>query len=165
MAKSTPAISAPSTRPATVVIAHVSPSVEGGRYPTKRIAGERLRVEADIFKDGHDVIAAVLKWKKRNGRTWEETPMAPGDNDRWWAEFTVPEAGEYRFTVEAWADDYLTWLHDFERRLTGDQVDFSTEIEEGRVMLNLAADRAARGRSREDAEAIDSLVADLMKTP
>ncbi|MBL9154579.1 MAG: alpha-1,4-glucan--maltose-1-phosphate maltosyltransferase [Verrucomicrobiales bacterium] len=166
MAKSTAVTSvAPQSRPATVVIAHVTPAVEGGRYPAKRIVGERIRVEADLFKDGHDVIAAVVKWRKRTGRTWEETPMVPGDNDRWWAEFPVPEPGEYRFTVEAWADDFLTWLHDYERRLTGDQSDFSTEIEEGRVILNLAADRAARGRSRADAEEIDALVAELMKTP
>ena len=82
------------------------------------------------------------------------------------ASFSVPdEPGEYRFAVEAWSDDVLTWLHDFERRLTGDQEDFETEIEEGRVLLNLAADRAARGRSRVDAEAIDALVAELMQTP
>ncbi|MCB1231504.1 MAG: alpha-1,4-glucan--maltose-1-phosphate maltosyltransferase [Verrucomicrobiae bacterium] len=153
-------------RPATVVVANVTPSVEGGRYPAKRIVGELVRVSADIFKDGHDVLAAVVKWRKRGARNWEERPVLQGDNDRWHGEFMAPtEAGEYRFTVEAWADDVLTWLHDYERRLTGDQKDFSTEIEEGRVILNLAADRAARGRSRADAEAIDELVERLMKTP
>ncbi len=153
------------TRPASVVIANVTPSVEAGRYPAKRVVGERIRVSADIFKDGHDVIAAVVKWRKKAARNWEERPMSHGVNDRWHGEFMAPtEPGDYRFTVEAWADDVLTWLHDFERRLTGDQQDFSTEIEEGRVILNLAADRAARGRSRPDAEAIDELVERLMKT-
>lgn len=154
------------SRPASVVVANVTPSVEAGRYPAKRVVGERIRVEADIFKDGHDVIAAVVKWRKKTARAWEERTMTPGDNDRWRGDFPAPtEPGEYRFTVEAWGDDFLTWLHDFERRLTGDQSDFSTEIEEGRVLLNLAADRAARGRSRADAEAIDDLVEQLMKTP
>ncbi|MCB1063726.1 MAG: DUF3416 domain-containing protein [Verrucomicrobiae bacterium] len=166
MAKSNPFPAAFGSRPASVVIANVTPSVDGGRYPAKRVTDELMRIEADIFKDGHDVIAAVVKWRKRGGRTWEEGPMSFGDNDRWFAEIQTPsEPGDYRFTIEAWADDVLTWLHDFERRLTGDQTDFETEIEEGRVILNLAADRAARGRSRVDAEAIDDLVAQLMQTP
>lgn len=163
MAKSlTAPANAPIARPASVVIAHVTPSVDGGRYPAKRIVGERIRIEADIFKDGHDQLAAVVKWRKKGGRTWEESPMTQGNNDRWWVEITAPEPGDYRFTIEAWGDDYLTWLHDFERRLTGDQSDFATEIEEGRVLLNLAADRAARGRSRADAEEIDGLAATIM---
>ena len=166
MARSSSFSAAVGARPASVVIANVTPVVECGRYPVKRVTGERLRVEADLFKDGHDVVAALVKYRKRGGRTWTEFPLQAGDNDRWWGEFPVPtEPGEYRFAVEAWSDDVQTWLHDFERRLTGDQEDFETEIEEGRVLLNLAADRAARGRSREDAEAIDALVATLMQTP
>ncbi|MEM9018517.1 MAG: maltotransferase domain-containing protein, partial [Verrucomicrobiota bacterium] len=66
--------------------------------------------------------------------------------------------------IVAWADDFLTWLHDFERRLTGDQEDFSTEIEEGRVILNSAAIRAAGGRASEDAETIEDLTTQLMQT-
>lgn len=165
MAKSNRFSVSAGSRPATVVIANVSPTVEGGRYPAKRVVGENVNVSADIFKDGHDVIAAVVKWRKRGARNFEERPLEKGENDRWHGNFPAPtEPGDYRFTVEAWADDVLTWLHDYERRLTGEQDDFSTEIEEGRVILNLAADRAARGRSRADAEAIDELVERLMKT-
>ena len=47
----------------SVVIDNVKPLIDGGRYPIKRIVGEDLVVEADIFKDGHDVVAAVLKWR------------------------------------------------------------------------------------------------------
>ena len=166
MAKSNRFSVSAGSRPATVVIANVSPTVEGGRYPAKRVVGENVNVSADIFKDGHDVVAAVVKWRKRGARNFEERPLERGENDRWHGNFPAPtEPGDYRFTVEAWADDVLTWLHDYERRLTGEQDDFSTEIEEGRVILNLAADRAARGRSRADAEAIDELVERLMKTP
>ena len=47
----------------SVVIENLQPLIEGGRYPIKRIVGEDLAVEADIFKDGHDVVAAVLRWR------------------------------------------------------------------------------------------------------
>ncbi|MCP5541849.1 MAG: alpha-1,4-glucan--maltose-1-phosphate maltosyltransferase [Akkermansiaceae bacterium] len=158
------ALSPSQARLDTVVVSNVTPRVEGGRYATKRVTGEKLRVEADLFKDGHDQLAAVLKWRKKGAREWNETPMTPGENDRWHAEIAVDEIGEYRYTVEAWGDDFHSWLHDFERRLTGDQENFETEIEEGRVILNRAADRAARARAHEDAEAIDSLAAALMRT-
>ena len=47
----------------TAVIENLRPLINGGRYPIKRIAGDDLAVEADVFKDGHDVVAAALKWR------------------------------------------------------------------------------------------------------
>ncbi len=153
----------------TVVISNLSPLVEGGRYPTKRVTGEPIRVEADIFKEGHDVSVAVLAWRRLSGggagEASGEMPMQHVDNDRWAAERSFSEIGSYELTLSAWADDFLTWLHDFERRLAGGQTDLSTEIEEGRVLLNQAAIRAATGRVTADAEAIEALTTRLMKTP
>jgi starch synthase (maltosyl-transferring) len=148
----------------TVVISNLSPVVECGRYRTKRIVDENLVVEADIFKDGHDQLVAVAAWKKAGGKEWKEIPMSHTDNDRWGAAMTFPKKGSYQVVVTAWADDFLTWLHDFERRLTGDQEDFSTEIEEGRVILNNAAIRAAGGKASDEAETIEDLTTKLMRT-
>ena len=151
-------------RPATVVISNLSPLVEGGKYPTKRVVGETLNVHADIFKEGHDHVLAVLAWRPSGSKEWRETPMHHFDNDRWRAELSFPERGSYEVGITAWADDFLTWLHDYERRLTGDQTDLSTEIEEGRVILNCAAIRAASQRATADADAIESLTTALMQT-
>ncbi|HQW28817.1 MAG: DUF3416 domain-containing protein [Verrucomicrobiales bacterium] len=151
-------------RPATVVISNLSPLVEGGKYPTKRVVGETLNVHADIFKEGHDHVLAVLAWRPSGSKEWRETPMHHFDNDRWRAELNFPERGSYEVGITAWADDFLTWLHDYERRLTGDQTDLSTEIEEGRVILNCAAIRAASQRATADADAIESLTTALMQT-
>ncbi|MDF1825083.1 MAG: alpha-1,4-glucan--maltose-1-phosphate maltosyltransferase [Verrucomicrobiales bacterium] len=150
-------------RPASVVISNLSPIVEGGRYPAKRVEDELLEIEADIFKDGHDVVIAIAAWKEAKGDSWTEFPLSSRENDRWGAALAFSEMGTYEIKVTAWADDFLTWLHDYERRLTGDQKDFSTEIEEGRVILNNAAIRAARGKSHDDAEAIEDLTTALMK--
>lgn len=151
-------------RPATVVISNLAPLVEGGKYPTKRVVGETLDVEADIFKEGHDQILAVLAWRPSGSAEWNEIPMQLHENDRWRSGLRFPETGVYEVGITAWADDFLTWLHDYERRLTGDQADLSTEIEEGRVILNSAAIRAASQRATADAEAIESLTTALMQT-
>ncbi len=151
-------------RPATVVISNLSPLVGDGRYPTKRVIDETINVSADIFKDGHDVLCANLLWRKSGKKKWKEVPMVHYENDRWGASLSFDEIGLYEIKVMAWADDFLSWVHDFERRLTGDQEDFSTEIEEGRVILGGAAIRAATGKSVNDAGAIEDLTTQLMKT-
>ncbi|MEM6915510.1 MAG: alpha-1,4-glucan--maltose-1-phosphate maltosyltransferase [Verrucomicrobiota bacterium] len=149
-------------RLATVVVSNLSPVVESGRYPTKRVEAEPLLVEADIFKDGHDVVVAIAEWRREGDSTWSAVAMTAQENDRWNATLIFPEIGEYEIAVTAWADDFLTWVHDYERRLTGDQADFTTEVEEGRVILNNAAIRAAGGKAHDDAEAIENLTTQLM---
>jgi len=67
----------------TVVIENVEPCLDGGRYPIKRVVGQALNVSADIFKDGHDQIAATLKWRRVANADWNRTPMSPTENDRW----------------------------------------------------------------------------------
>ena len=42
------------------MIEGITPEVDGGRFPAKRTVGDEVRVEADIFTDGHDAIAASL---------------------------------------------------------------------------------------------------------
>ncbi|MCH1409273.1 MAG: alpha-1,4-glucan--maltose-1-phosphate maltosyltransferase [Verrucomicrobiales bacterium] len=158
------ASSALSARPDSVFISNLSPVVQCGRYPTKRVIGESVVVEADIFKDGHDIIVAVAGWRKAGKRKWHEIPMHQLENDRWSVSLDFSEIGNYEITVTAWGDDFLTWIHDYERRLTGDQEDFSTEIEEGRVILNQTAIRATTAKAREDAEVIEELTSKLMKT-
>ncbi|MFK5924192.1 MAG: DUF3416 domain-containing protein [Verrucomicrobiota bacterium] len=129
--------------PESVVIQNVTPSIHGGEHPVKRVINETLLVSADIFKDGHDEVKAVLKWKARRARVWQETHMSHSENDCWTASFSLDQTGEYQFTVEAWGDPFFSWLHDFERRLSGDQDSFITEYAEGAQILIAAAERAS----------------------
>ena len=75
----------------TVVIENLQPLIDGGRYSVKRVVGDDLAVEADIFRDGHDVVAAALKWRLLGETRWHETPMAHIDNDRWGAFARLPK--------------------------------------------------------------------------
>src|SRR5579875_954014 len=85
-----------------VVIEGVSPEVDGGRFPAKRTLGDLVRIEADVFTDGHDSVAAVVLFRHESSKTWNETRMRPLVNDRWAAEFPVTELGRYRYTIHGW---------------------------------------------------------------
>ena len=74
-----------------VVIENVHPFLDCGRYAIKRLVGDPVHVTADIFKDGHDVVAAALKWRMVGTKKWQEVPMTPGNNDVWSGSFAVTE--------------------------------------------------------------------------
>ncbi len=124
-----------------VAIEAVSPEIDGGRFPAKRVVGETVSVEADIFADGHDALAAVLRYRHEGARGWTETPMAPLVNDRWHGEFPVSKLGRYVFTIEAWVDHFETWNRQLAKRIAAGQ-DVTLELEVGAQMLEQAAARA-----------------------
>jgi starch synthase (maltosyl-transferring) len=138
-------------RPAfpSVVIENVQPLLDGGRYPIKRIVGEDLVVEADIFKDGHDVVAAVLKWRVLGKPAWRETPMILVDNDRWRGVCTLYDEDIHKYTVEAWTDTFRSWQQEFIKKFEGGISDLRSEALEGTAIVGAAAGRA---RDRADRE-------------
>ncbi len=99
------------------LILAVRPEVDGGRYPVKRVAGDRLLVEADIVGDGHDVMRAVVLDRAPDADTWRETELSPAPNDLWRAEISVPAIGIHHYTVAAWVDPFATWRRGLERKL------------------------------------------------
>jgi starch synthase (maltosyl-transferring) len=142
----------------TVVIENVTPLVDGGRLPIKRVTGEDLIVEADIFKDGHDITAAVLKWRQAGGgHDWHETPMAFLENDRWRGTCRFLHIGPHEFTIEAWQDTFHSWQHEFDKKFQAGQTDLGTETAEGALVLEGAAARA--GKSEADAARLRELAA------
>ena len=100
-----------------MIIEGITPEVDGGRFPAKRTVGDIVRVEADIFTDGHDSISAVLLYRHEDMQGWQESPMQALVNDRWAGEFTVQQLGRYRFTIHAWVDHWETWRHDLLKRI------------------------------------------------
>jgi starch synthase (maltosyl-transferring) len=125
-----------------VVIENLSPLIDGGRYPIKRVIGEDLVVEADIFKDGHDVVAASLRWRTIGETTWNDTPMRFIDNDRWRGVCTFYENTSYEYTVEAWTDTFLGWQHEFAAKFEAGITDLTSETLEGAALLKAAARRS-----------------------
>ncbi len=124
-----------------VVIENVTPQIDGGRHPIKRIAGDRIEVRADVFREGHDALAAVLLHRERGADRWHESPLAPLGNDRWSGAFAVDRNAEYEYTVEAWPDEFATWRREVAaKRAAG--LPLALELEEGRALLLAARERA-----------------------
>ncbi len=125
-----------------VVIENLQPLVDGGRYAIKRVIGEDVAVEADVFKDGHDVVAASLKWRIAGENGWHETAMAHIDNDRWGGTCTFYENGIYEYTVEAWIDTFSGWQREFTTKFGAGISNLASEALEGAALLEVAAKRA-----------------------
>ena len=117
-----------------VVIEGVYPEVDGGRFPVKRTAGESVIVNADVHADGHDVLAAVMLYRRRGESAWSEVPMAALGNDRWTAGFTVNAPGRYEYTLEAWVDRFATWRSEISRKFDAGQ-SVAAELLEGALIL------------------------------
>jgi len=127
-----------------VVVERISPEVDGGRFPAKRTVGDEVRVEADIFADGHDAIAASLLAHREGSSEWTEIPMRPLVNDRWSAAFRVSELGRYGFRVQGWVDHFETWRRDLLKRIKAES-DSPVDYLIGADLVAAAADRASGG--------------------
>jgi starch synthase (maltosyl-transferring) len=133
---------APDTGYRRVVISRVDPEIDGGRFPIKRVVGDRVVVEADIFGDGHDELSCELLYRKDGAPDWQAVPMAHLGNDRWRADFPVEGLGRYFYTVRARVDRFRTWRRDLRRRLEAGQ-DAEAEWLVGAELAEAAAARAA----------------------
>ncbi|HEU5321337.1 MAG TPA: maltotransferase domain-containing protein, partial [Methylomirabilota bacterium] len=140
----------------TVVIENVAPAVDGGRYPVKREVGDVLEVSADVFMEGHDVLAAFLKHRRRDETAWRESPMRFVDNDRWAGRFALEANSRYLYTIEALPDPFRSWLADLAKRTAAGQ-EVASELREGAALVRAAAGRAAGP----DAEALAGYAAGL----
>ena len=92
-----------------------------GRFPIKRVSGESVTVEADVFADGHDQVACALLYRRERDREWTRVPMQPLGNDRWTGQFRVTGMGRYQYTVEGWVDHLETWRADLKKRVAAAQ--------------------------------------------
>jgi starch synthase (maltosyl-transferring) len=118
-------------------IEEIFPSIDCGRFAVKRIVGETVEVWADIYRDGHDVVAADLIWRREPESGWQRTPMTHHGNDRWVGAFVPSQTGPYSYVIEAWTDEFATWRHGFEQKR---KVNVATELDamEGASLLTRA---------------------------
>jgi starch synthase (maltosyl-transferring) len=137
--------------PSRIRIEHAAPTVDGGRWPVKRTVGDTVNVAADIFRDGHEVLRAVVRWRGPGQKDWQESPLtavdAHHDGVRWEGAFTVEIPGRTEWTIQAWVDLFGGWRDELARKLDFGQPDLSGELSEGAVLLRAAADRA-KGESK-----------------
>lgn len=120
------------------LIEAVYPLIDGGRFPVKRMVGERVEVWADIYRNGDDVISASLLWRHEQDLEWQRGPMSHHGNDRWSGSFVPAEPGFHVYAIEAWTDEFATWRHDLElKRQAG--ADVTLDAIEGAGLLSKAS--------------------------
>ncbi len=126
---------------ARAVIEHISPQIDGGEFPIKRIPGEVVVVKADVFGDGHDLIGALLLHRAAGEKKWTEVKMRPLENDQWTASFLTRKPGMYEYTVVAWVDHALSWHHGFCKKAeAGEHLELELRI--GAELLRRVAKKA-----------------------
>ena len=156
--------------PPRIMIEELSPDVDFGRYRAKRCVGDTVAVSATIFRDGHDLIRAVVRYRPpgADADDWSEVEMArvtPDDgSDRWSAPFDVDRLGRWSWTIEAWSDAFATWRRELERKVAAGQENLESELSEGIVLLRETLDRATGETAALIADAI-AVIADTDALP
>ena len=117
-----------------VIIEHLSPQLDGGRFAVKSIVNQQISVSADIFLDGHDELSARLLYKSAEDKNWSEIPMQAVGNDHFVSAFTVDKMGYYEYTIEAWVDHLATWQHEILMKIR-DLQQVNTELLMGANLL------------------------------
>src|SRR5205823_12465418 len=122
-------VSLPAKLPPRIRIEDVWPTLDDGRYPVKRTVGSKVDVWATIVRDGHEVLAAAVRYRPPGGRRWREVSMQrePFAPDRWRGSFEVTDLGRWQFGVVAWVDRIASWRWELQRKVEAGQEDLSSE--------------------------------------
>ena len=129
--------------PHRLAIENISAEIDGGRFPAKATIGQRFRIEADIFSDGHDALGSFARVCPADTSDWREIRMFFDDNDRWVGEVSFDQIGFWDLTIGAWRDLFATWRADTMKKLVAGQT-VSLEIVEGRQLVEAAAQQSGR---------------------
>ncbi len=135
-----------------VAIEAISPQIDGGRFPIKRVAGDLLKVEADVFAEGANSVVAALQLRRIGEERWQERPMAHLDNDRWGGEVALGQIGRHEYRVIAWVSPYLNWRKSMLGWLSDPASQLASDLAEGRALISASA--AELGAGREAVEAL-----------
>lgn len=111
-----------------VVFEDVTPQIDCGAHPIRRVPGEEVVINAAVYADGHDHIGARVLFRHEHEQDWRFTPMLALGNDLWQGAFTVDRPGPWKYTLLGWIDHFATWAGDFEKRLAAQ---ISPELTDG----------------------------------
>jgi len=132
----------PTKRKDRVQISRLTPEIDGGRYPIKRVVDDILEISADIVVDGHNALAVALLFKEEAASDWSEIPMEHTLNDSWQAQFKVTRIGRWQYTVTAWIDEFASWQRDLAKRVNAGQ-EVAVELLIGLNLVKKAAQSAS----------------------
>ncbi len=132
------------TRP---VVREVMPQVDGGTRPAKATVGERLKIEADAFIDGHDALWCEVRYRHESSRRWTSEPMEASFDDHWYGSLPIEATGRYQFVVRARIDAFASWRDELRAWADAGQ-DLSGHLHTGAVLIEAAAAGARAAERR-----------------
>src|SRR5688572_24151686 len=147
-----------------IVIEAIRPSVDCGRFRAKAIAGDRVEVAADIFRDGTAELRAVVRYRRTGTSKWTEAPLTHEGNDAWVGSFVPDRVGRYQYAIEAWTDHFATWRRDLAKKVDAGQ-DVGLELEEGAILIERRIAAAGARDSKQLNGALAKLRAPASKGP
>ncbi len=113
-----------------VIIENVKPAINCGEFPVKRVINEKLRLEADIYCDSHDVLSAEFFYKYGEDGNWQWKELEYDINDRWYGFFNLTKTGSWFFGIQAWVDHFKTWHRDILIKIDA-AVDYGIDLQIG----------------------------------
>jgi starch synthase (maltosyl-transferring) len=141
-----------------IQVQDLRPQVDCGRYPVKACLGDTVSVSATIFRDGHEKLRAVVRYRPVGRRRWREALLDPQGNDLYRADIVPDALGPWEYRVQAWVDPFASWLDEHDRKVAAGQKDLASELSEGRELFGAgtieewrAAAHALDERTRRDA--------------
>jgi starch synthase (maltosyl-transferring) len=123
--------------PRRIQIQQVTPVVDSGRYPVKATRGDRLEVGATIFRDGHEILGAHVRSRRKGERRWRESLMYHAGNDRWLGHVEADRTGRWEFQVGAWVDRYASFRYELQRKVDAGQEDLTSELSEAALLFGV----------------------------
>ncbi len=124
-----------------VVVDHVSPLVDGGRNPFKRVLGDWITFKAHVFADSHDLLAVELRLRLHGATDWQVLPMRELGNDEFEAVYETRQIGLYEYEIAGVIDHYGSWYEGFKKK-HAEGVPLDLECRIGAELLEHAANRA-----------------------
>jgi starch synthase (maltosyl-transferring) len=133
--------------PPRIVIDRVRPEIDAGRFPIKRTIGEDVWIDVDLFAEGHDELAGVVRFRHIDDESWQEAVLVPLGNDAWRGRFTPARMGWYEYTIVAWVDRFASWTRDLAKRQQAGQ-NVESELREGAQLLRETSRRCSGSDAR-----------------
>jgi starch synthase (maltosyl-transferring) len=95
-----------------IPLRQLSPQQPENLWPAKAFVGEVVPFQATVFKEGHDAIGVDLLLTDPAGMQSVHRMSELGEGtDRWQVEVLLDSPGDWSWSVQAWQDEWATWLH------------------------------------------------------
>ena len=130
-----------------IPIRHLSPQQPENLWPAKAFAGEVVPFAATVFKEGHDTLAVSLLLTDPAGvTTLQRMHEGASGSDRWECASRLPSMGVWTFQIQAFTDDWATWLHNASIKIPAG-IDVELMLTMGAALLGRAAESPDTSRA------------------